>query len=98
MRKIAIAALAAAGIAVAAPASAEGFYFGAGPGGVGVGVGVGGPGYYGGGYYGHRAYYDDDYRWGGGYRSYAYEPGYARCRTRVIRNEFGEVRRVRRCW
>ena len=91
MRKLAIGLLAATGIALAgASASAQGVYFGAGPGGVGVGVGVG-PGYYG------RGYYDDGYRWGSGYRSYAYEPGYARCRTRVIRNEFGEVRRIRRC-
>ena len=91
MRKLAIGLLAATGIALAAaPASAQGVYFGAGPGGVGVGVGVG-PGYHG------HGYYHDDYRRGPGYRSYAYEPGYARCRTRVIRNEFGEVRRIRRC-
>ena len=88
MRKLAIGLVAATGVALAAaPASAQGVYFGAGPGGVGVGVGVG-PGYYG-----------DSYdRRGPGYRSNAYEPGYARCRTRVIRNEFGEVRRIRRCW
>ena len=89
MRKLAIGLLAATGIALAGSASAEGFYFGAGPGGVGVGVGVG-PGYY-----GHRyGYYDD------GYGAYAYDggPGYARCRTTLVRNSWGELRRVRRCW
>lgn len=94
MRKLAIGLLAAAGVALAGSASAQGFYFGAGPG--GIGVGVGGPGYY-----GHRyGGYDDGYRWGGGYRSYAYEvePGYVRCRTTFIRNRWGELRRVRRCW
>jgi hypothetical protein len=93
MRKLAIGLLAAAGIALAGSASAQGFYVGAGPGGVGVGVGVG-PGYYG------HSYYDDDYRWGSGYRAYAYEggPGYARCRTTLVRNSWGELRRVRRCW
>jgi len=51
---------------------------------VGVGVGVG-PGY---------SYY------GPGYRSYAYDDGYAyRRHCRIVREDFnGHIRRVRHCW
>lgn len=92
MKKIAIGLIAAAGVALATPALAEGFYFGAGPG--GVGIGVGGPGYYDGGYYhGYGPRY--------GYRdydgTYAYDPGYRRCRVRIIETPYG-TRRVRRCF
>jgi hypothetical protein len=85
MNKLVIGLVAAAGIALATPASAQ-FYFGAGPGGIGVGVG-GGPGYYDDGY---RPRYRS-------YRSYGYDRGYARCRTRVVSTPYG-VRRVRRCY
>ena len=89
MRNVAIAVLALAGMAVAAPASAQ-IYFGAGPG--GVGVGVGGPSYYDDGYRrAPRAYYND------GYRASGYDRG-SRCTVRVVRNQYGEVRRIRRCW
>jgi len=86
MRKLAIGLLAAAGVALSVPASAQGVWVGAGP--VGVGVGVG-PGW---GY--HEGYY------GPGYRSYAYDDGYAyRRHCRLVREEFnGRIRTIRRCW
>ena len=85
MRKITIGLLALAGVALSMPAYAQGVWIGAGP--VGVGVGVG-PGY---GYY-DRGYY------GPGYRSYAYDDGYAyRRHCRVIRDDFNG-RMIRRCW
>jgi hypothetical protein len=87
MKKLAIGLLAAAGIAMSVPANAQGVWVGAGP--VGVGVGVG-PGW---GYY-DRGYY------GPGYRSYAYDDGYAyRHNCRIVRENFnGHVRKVRQCW
>jgi len=93
MRKSVIGLLTATGLAATgliatgvAPASAQGVWVGAGP--VGVGVGVG-PGWgYRDGYYGH------------GYRSYAYDDGYAyRRHCRLVREHFnGYTRTVRRCW
>jgi hypothetical protein len=87
MRKLAIGILAAIGVAMAVPANAQGVWVGAGP--VGVGVGVG-PGW---------GYYDRDY-YGPGYRSYAYDDGFAyRQHCRIIKEDFnGYVRTVRRCW
>jgi hypothetical protein len=87
MKKLAIGLLAAAGIAMSVPANAQGVWVGAGP--VGVGVGVG-PGW---GYY-DRGYY------GPGYRSYAYDDGYAyRRNCRIVRENFnGHIRKVRQCW
>ena len=87
MRKLAVGLLAMAGAALATPAFAQGVYFGAGPGGFGVGVG---PGYYDDGYaprYRHRHYG----------RAYAYDPGYRRCRVRIVETAYGP-RRVRRCF
>ena len=98
MKKLAIGLLAAAGIAMSMPANAQGVWVGAGPvgqgvwvgaGPVGVGVGVGvGPGW------GYRGYY------GPGYRSYAYDDGYAyRRNCRIVRENFnGHIRKVRQCW
>src|SRR5687768_594906 len=97
MRRLGIALVATVGIAFATPALAQGIYFGAGPGGIGIGVG---PGYH------HGGYYNDGYApaygfQGGGYRSYegsyAYSPGYRRCRTVMIETPNGNLRRVRRC-
>ena len=96
MRRIGIALLATAGIVLATPALAQGLYFGAGPGGIGIGVSPG----YGGGYY------NDGYAPAYGYRgsgygnyegSYAYSPGYQRCRTVMMQTRDGQLRRVRRC-
>ena len=86
MKKLAIGLVAAAGIALSAPAMAQGVFVGAGP--VGVGVGVG-PGW---GW--HDRYYEP------GYRSYAYDDGYAsRRHCRVVREDFnGRIRHVRHCW
>jgi hypothetical protein len=85
VRKFLISIVAVAGVALATPALSQ-VYLGAGPGGVGIGVGPG-PGYYdGGGYYEGRPY-----------RSYGYERGYARCRTRLVETRYG-VRRIRRCY
>jgi hypothetical protein len=106
MRRVAIALLATAGIALATPALAQGIYFG--PGGVGIGFGNGGygGGYYGGGYGGGYAPgyqyggYAPGYQYGPGYGSgdsYAYSPGYRRCRTVTIETPNGNLRRVRRC-
>ena len=86
MRKFLIGVAAVAGVALATPAMSQ-VYLGAGPGGFGIGVGPG-PGYYDGyegGYVGPR------------YRSYRYERGYARCRTRLIETRYG-MRRIRRCY
>jgi hypothetical protein len=89
MKKLAIGILAAAGIALSVPASAQGVWVGAGP--VGVGVGVG-PGW---GY----SHYDNGY-YGPGYRSYAYDDGYAyRRHCRIVRENFnGHIRKIRQCW
>ncbi len=88
MRKLAIGILAAAGVALSVPASAQGVWVGAGP--VGVGVGVG-PVY--------NGYYDHGY-YGPGYRSYAYDDGYAyRRHCRIVREDFnGRLRTIRHCW
>jgi hypothetical protein len=88
MKKLAIGLLAAAGIAMSVPANAQGVWVGAGPVGVGVGVGPGWGGYYDRGYYGP------------GYRSYAYDNGYAYGRQcRIVRENFnGHIRKVRQCW
>jgi len=85
MKKLAIGLLAAAGIAMSMPANAQGVWVGAGPVGVGVGVGPG---------WGYRGYY------GPGYRSYAYDDGYAyRRNCRIGRENFnGHIRKVRQCW
>jgi hypothetical protein len=83
MKKLAIGLLAAAGIAMSVPANAQGVWVGAGP--VGVGVGVG-PSW---------GYYDR----GSGYRSYAYDNGYAGRHCRIVRENFnGHIRKVRQCW
>ena len=87
MRKFLIGVVAVAGVALATPALSQ-VYLGAGPGGVGIGVGPG-PGYYEGGYEGGSE--------GRRYRSYGYDRGYARCRTRLVETRYG-MRRVRRCY
>ncbi|MGB9654105.1 MAG: hypothetical protein WCB75_02605 [Pseudolabrys sp.] len=85
MKKLAIGLLAAAGIAMSVPANAQGVWVGAGP--VGVGVGVG-PSW---------GYYDRGYA--PGYRSYAYDNGYAGRHCRIVRENFnGHIRKVRQCW
>lgn len=87
MRKLAIGILAAAGVALSVPASAQGVWIGAGPVGVGVGVGPG--------------YYERDYYYDPGYRSYAYDDGYAyRRHCRIVREQdfYGRIRTIRRCW
>ena len=87
MKKLAIGLLAAAGIAMSVPANAQGVWVGAGPVGVGVGVGVG-PSW---------GYYDRGYA--PGYRSYAYDNGYAGRHCRIVRENFnGHIRKVRQCW
>jgi hypothetical protein len=83
MKKLAIGLLAAAGIAMSVPANAQGVWVGAGP----VGVGVG-PSW---------SYYDRGYA--PGYRSYAYDNGYAGRHCRIVRENFnGHIRKVRQCW
>ena len=83
MKKLAIGLLAAAGIAMSVPANAQGVWVGAGP----VGVGVG-PSW---GY--------DDRGYAPGYRSYAYDNGYAGRHCRIVRENFnGHIRKVRQCW
>ena len=109
MRRLGIALIATIGIAFATPTLAQGIYLGAGPGGIGIGVSPGYGGYHHGGYhhggYHHGGYHDGyapayGYR-SGGYRSYddsyAYSPGYRRCRTVMIETPNGNLRRVRRC-
>jgi hypothetical protein len=94
MKKLLFALLATGSLAAATPALAEGFYFGAGPGGVGVGVDTG-PHYYRDGY----RHYDDGYRYGTtGSGVVVHERRGERCRVTITRNEFGQRRRVERCW
>lgn len=91
MKKLMFALLAAGSLAVSNPALAEGVYFGAGPGGVGVGVDTG-----------HRHYRDGYHH--EGYRHHTYGSGVVvhdggrRCRTTIIRNEFGVRKTIKRCW
>jgi len=95
MKKLLFALLATGALAAATPALAQGVYFGAGPGGVGVGVGVdAGPRYYRDGY----REYGDGYRYGTYGSGVVVREGGRRCRTTIIRNEFGERRRITRCW
>ena len=83
MKKLAIGLLAAAGIAMSVPANAQGVWVGTGPVGVGVGPSWG--------------YYDRGYA--PGYRSYAYDNGYAGRHCRNVRENFnGHIRKVRQCW
>jgi hypothetical protein len=71
------------GIAMSVPANAQGVWVGAGPVGVGVGPSWG--------------YYDRGYA--PGYRSYAYDNGYAGRHCRIVRENFnGHIRKVRQCW
>jgi hypothetical protein len=93
MKKLLFALLATGALAAATPALAQGVYFGAGPGGVGVGVDAG-PRYYRDGY----REYGDGYRYGTYGSGVVVREGGRRCRTTIIRNEFGERRRITRCW
>jgi len=96
MKRLLFTLLATGSIAVATPALSQ-VYFGAGPGGVGIGVGPG-PGYYDG--YRHHRSYDDGYRYGTTGSRVVVREGRdsRRCRVTVVRNEFGERRRIERCW
>jgi len=103
MRKLTIGLLAAAAFACATPAFADGISVRARP--SGVAAVVHSP------VYSERVYsYHSGYRWGGAvyHGAYAYEPGIVQsswvdpayvhvCRTTVVRNRWGEVRRTRHC-
>jgi len=100
MRKLTVGLLVAAGVAYAAPAFADGIAVRS----RGVTV-VRAP------VYSERVYsHHSGYRWGGAvyHGAYAYEPGILQsswvdpayvhvCRTTVVRNRWGEVRRARHC-
>jgi len=101
MRKLTVGLLVAAGVACAAPALADGIAVRS----RGVAVSVRAP------VHAERVYsYHSGYRWGGAvyHGAYAYEPGILQsswvdpayvhvCRTTVVRNRWGEVRRARHC-